>query len=278
MNPHLRALVEALAIVTVWELILGFLFQAVAKTSRSVAEFCARAPVIDFLVASITWVPWVWGCLFAGWIGLLAAVLGQMISLYTWCFVHEMMHREAARGPRIVKFINRTVGRWQNHLALWVTLIALPGFWIIRAMEILAYQPLVWLLDFPSYKQSEWINVSRQKFGGLVGHDLVWCLYCDWMTGVYSLGAEMLRNVESFWCPIRYYDGKKCENCKTDFPDIENGWVSPGGTMSDVVEILETQYGEGRREWFGHPARLTVKGRPIETVPVGAGPVSAVDK
>jgi hypothetical protein len=85
------------------------------------------------------------------------------------------------------------------------------------------------------------------------------------MTGVYSLGAEMLRNVESFWCPIRYYDGKKCENCQIDFPDIANGWVAADGTMQDVEQVMQEKYGNGRREWFGHPARLTVKGEPLET-------------
>jgi hypothetical protein len=268
MNPHLRALVESFAVVAVWELCLGILCQLIAKSSRSISNAFIKAPLVDVLVASITWVPWVWACIFAGWIGFGGAILGQMAGLYAWCFLHEMLHREAARGPRIVKFLNRTVGRWQNHVALWVTLIALPGFWVIRAMEILAYWPLVVLLKFPKYKQSEWINVSRQKFEGLVGHDLVWCLYCDWMTGVYSLGAEMLRNVESFWCPIRFYEGKKCENCQVDFPDIEHGWAPATGTMTDVVAVLESKYGDGHREWFGHPARLTVKGKPIETVPV----------
>ena len=67
-------------------------------------------------------------------------LIGQLIGLYLWCMTHEMMHKEASRGPRIVKFLNRTVGRWQNHLALWVTLIALPGFWFIRLMEIIDSQ------------------------------------------------------------------------------------------------------------------------------------------
>jgi hypothetical protein len=268
MNPHLYMFLESAGVVLAWELLLGFTFQLIARASRALADRCARAPILDLLVAMVTWVPWVWGLIFARWIGLAGAIIGQLIGAYAWCFLHEMLHREAARGPRIVKFLNRTVGRWQNHVALWVTLIALPGFWVIRAMEILAYWPLVAMLKFPKYDQAEWINVSRQKFSGLIGHDLIWCLYCDWMTGVYSLGAEMLRNVESFWCPIRFYEGKKCENCQTDFPDIASGWVDANGTMADVVGTLEKQYGEGRREWFGHPARLTVKGKPIETVPI----------
>jgi hypothetical protein len=145
-----------------------------------------------------------------------------------------------------------------------VTLIALPIFWGIRAIQMTLWWTLPVILNFPNYKQSEWINVSRQKFDGLVGHDLVWCLYCDWMTGVYSLGAEMLRNVESSWCPIRFYEGKKCANCAVDFPDVNNGWVAPDRSMADVVAKMEQMYGDGRREWFGHPARLTVKGKPLE--------------
>lgn len=231
-----------------------------------------RAPMLDVIVAVLTWVPWVIAILGGGWAGLLGTFVGQIVTLYAWCWIHETIHREAARGPRIIKFINRAVGRWQNHVALWVTVIALPGFWFIRVLEIIAYWPLVVLLKFPTYRQSEWINVSRQKFEGLVGHDLVWCLYCDWMTGVYALGAELLRNVESFWCPIRYYDGKKCDNCKIDFPDIANGWVDAGGTMNDVEKVMQAQYGDGRREWFGHPARLTVKGQPVNPSPTPRDP------
>jgi hypothetical protein len=83
------------------------------------------------------------------------------------------------------------------------------------------------------------------------------------MTGVYSLGGEMLRNVESFWCPIRFYDGKKCENCRTDFPDIDNGWVRADGNMNDVEQVMREKYTNPPRAWFGHPVRLTVKGEAI---------------
>lgn len=267
MNPLVLALVQStFAIFAGVGVIAAFLtiVPRLGGLGRSVGESFAKAPWLDLWVALLTWIPWLAGCWFWGWIGLAGSLLGQMLALGTWCLIHESMHREAARGPRIVKFINRSVGRWQNHLALWVTLIALPGFWFIRFIEVFFWWPLVVLLKFPNYRQSEWINVSRQKFDGLIGHDLVWCLYCDWMTGVYSLGAEMLRNVESFWCPIRYYDGKKCDNCKIDFPDIANGWVPADGTMADVDRVMNEKYGDGRREWFGHPARLTVKGEPIQ--------------
>jgi hypothetical protein len=228
---------------------------------KHVAGVVTRAPGLDVVVATLTWVPWAIAIPLAGWIGLPAAIVGQMLALFAWCWIHEAMHPQFKRGPRIVVFLNRTVGRWQNHLALWVTLVALPGFWAIRILELFLYWLLPVLLNFPRYRQGEWVNVSRHKFDGLVGHDLIWCLYCDWMTGVYSLGAEMLRNVESFWCPIRFYDGKKCANCVVDFPDIDGGWVKETGTMADVVATMETKYADGERAWFGHPVRLTVKGK-----------------
>jgi hypothetical protein len=234
---------------------------------RRVAEHLARAPLLDVMVAGLTWVPWVYGAYQAGWLGVPAALAGQAAAMYAWVAWHERSNRKrpaagaGADGPTIFGTLNRIVGRGRNHAALWVTLVALPGFWFIRLVEIFCYPFLVWLLNFPKYKQGEWVNVSRQKFDGLVGHDLLWCLYCDWMTGVYSLGAELLRNVESFWCPIRFYDGKKCANCRTDFPDIDGGWVPADGTLAQVTETLERQYGNGRREWFGHPARLTVGGQ-----------------
>jgi hypothetical protein len=151
--------------------------------------------------------------------------------------------------------LTQRFGWWRHYLALWTTALSLPVFFVIRFAEVFIYPLLVWLLEFPAYDNSEWVTVSRQKFEGLVGHDLIWCLYCDWMTGVYSLGAEMLRNVESFWCPIRFYDGKKCENCKIDFPDLENGWVAIDGTMNDVEEVLKEKYNGPYRSWYGHPER-----------------------
>jgi hypothetical protein len=106
------------------------------------------------------------------------------------------------------------------------------------------------------------VNVSRHKFCGLVGHDLIWCLYCDWMTGVWSLGTEMLRNVESFWCPIRFDSEKKCANCAIDFPDVDGGWVPAGATIADAAATVERMYGSGQAGWFGHGSRvkLTVNG------------------
>ena len=265
MRELFTGLIASFTATLVGVLLLAVLLTNARRLGRLFVHLSTRAPLLDVWVAMLTWVPWVLCVVLAGWVGFVGAILGQMLAMGVWCLGHEMVNREAARGPRIVKFLNRTVGRGRNHLALWVTLVALPGFWAIRFSQMVAYWPLVKLLKFPDYKQSEWINVSRQKFDGLVGHDLIWCLYCDWMTGVYSLGAEMLRNVESFWCPIRYYDGKKCDNCKVDFPDIANGWVDAQGTMKDVEQVMIDKYAGDHRSWFGHPDRVqvTVKGEKV---------------
>ncbi|MGB7160507.1 MAG: hypothetical protein WBD40_20750 [Tepidisphaeraceae bacterium] len=269
MNPMLLAFAHVFWITAASLTLLAAALSIVPRmgaAGRAVSDACARAPLLDVIVSTFTWVPWAVGALVAGWPGFGGAFAGQCVALGAWVIGHELAYRDAARGPRIVKFINRTVGRWRNHAALWVTLIALPGFLFIRFIQIACYWALPLLLGFPKYKQAEWVNCSRQKFEGLVGHDLIWCLYCDWMTGVYSLGAEMLRNVESFWCPIRFYDGKKCENCRTDFPDIAHGWVAAEATMRDVEQVMVEKYGDGNRAWFGHPARLTVKGKEIEVL------------
>jgi hypothetical protein len=240
--------------------VLGLLGQR----GRRAVDVLARTPGLDVLISVFTWLPWTIAGTLAGWRGVVGAVVGQVVALVLWTFLHEFAHRKTSAPRVIARFINRTVGRFQNHAALWVTMIALPGFLFIRFLEIVCYPMLVLLLGFPRYRHAEWVNCTRQKFEGLVGHDLVWCLYCDWMTGVYALGAEMLRNVESFWCPIRFYDGKKCENCAVDFPDINGGWVAETGNMADVVQTMEAQYGTGERAWFGHPVRLTVKGREVD--------------
>lgn len=258
-------------------LLLAFALSAAGRIGRracAVSQALCKAPLLDLVVACFTFLPWLIAGLIGGWAAFVGALAAQFIALWTWCAGHDLLHARAASGPRIVRFHESLVGGWRNEAALIVTLVALPIFWAIRILQLTLWWTLPLLLGFPQYRQGEWINVSRHKFDGLVGHDLVWCLYCDWMTGVYSLGAEMLRNVESFWCPIRFYDGKKCANCAVDFPDIDNGWVAADGNMHDVVEKMQQMYANGRREWFGHPARLTINGRAMPE-PMAAEPAPA---
>lgn len=223
-----------------------------------------RAPLLDVVITYFLILPLVAGPVYAGWWGLLGAIVGQVAGVLAWVFIHEWIHREACQGPRIIKVLNKKVGAFRNHAALWLTAVVLPFFWVIRMAEIFIYPLLTLLVRLPAYKQSEWVNVSRHKFKGLVGHDLIWCLYCDWMTGVWSLGSEMLRNVESFWCPIRFASDKKCERCRLDFPDVDGGWVPATGTMAEVAEVVETRHQE-HHGWFGHPTRLTIEGRSPES-------------
>ncbi len=223
---------------------------------------------LDLVITYFTVLPWFVGWFGLGWIGFTGAIVGQALSISVWTVLHELAHREAARGPRIVHVLNRAVGRWRNHTAVWWTSLAVPVFWIVRVAEWIVYPPLIRLIGLPRYNQSEWVNVSRQKFRGLVGHDLIWCLYCDWMTGIWSLGSEMLRNIESFWCPIRFMSDKKCENCRIDFPDIDRFWTPADGDIGQVAALLAEHYpplprnpdgSMPERPWFGHPARLTIK-------------------
>lgn len=241
------------------ELSLAICLSLLRRFAGRMSDAMCRAPLLDVLVACMTIAPSLAGFLLASWSGVVGAIAGQMVALPVWVFAHEQVHRTAASEPRLVSAQNAIVGRWRNHVALWLSVVALPLFWAVRIGEILIYPPLRWLLGFPKYRHGDWVNVSRHKFEGLVGHDLIWCLYCDWMTGIYSLAGEMLRNVESFWCPIRFYEGKKCENCRVDFPDVDE-WVNADGSVQQTVDLVKRKYADGHREWFGHPARLTVNG------------------
>jgi hypothetical protein len=218
------------------------------------------APGLDVVVSALTWIPWVLAGWLCGWTGVLGCVIGQLLAMEAFCFWHEKQ-----AGPReasIGRTLNRLTSPFDNNIALLATLPALPAFLLIRFSQLTTYPVLVRTVRLPPYNHAEWVSVSRQKFNGLVGHDLVWCLYCDWMTGIYALGGEMLRNLESFWCPIRFYPGKKCENCKLDFPDIPH-WVPADGTVADVEKKLVEKY-EGRRwnSWWSHPDRKTDHGVP----------------
>ena len=248
------------------------LLPRLGSLGRAAADACCRAPTLDWVVAYFTTLPQIAGIVFGavalegplGWLwGLLVAIGAQVLCVLVWTPLHELAHRDAVRGPRIVKSLNARVGRTRNHAAVWITALAVPVFTLIRIAECVVYPPLTWLIRLPRYRSGDWVNVSRQKFRGLVGHDLIWCLYCDWMTGVWSLGSEMLRNVESFWCPIRFYSDKKCANCAVDFPDIDGGWAPSTGTMADVADVIASKYPgpDGVNAWFGHPVRLTVEGR-----------------
>lgn len=218
-----------------------------------VAPRVAYAPWLDVLVSLFTWVPWVVGAWLGGWTGVGAALLAQFVFLHAFCISDRLLR---GRGGRTLEEAHaRKLGWVRNEIALLLTTPAVLVFFFVRAAEIIFYPPMARMAKMPSYRSSEWINLSRHKFSGLVGHDLVWCWYCDWMTGVWALGSEMLRNVESFWCPIRFRDEAKNRYVATDFPDVEK-WVPADGTLEDAVQAFEEQYGSvEENSWWGHPDR-----------------------
>ncbi len=231
------------------------------KLGKDIADFCCHAPGIDLILAYFMLLPIAIGSLVSGLTGAGVAFIAELSVLWTWIVVHEFAHRDVKQKGQIFRTLSSIVGRWRNHLAVWITALAIPVFWIVRFAELIVYPPLTKLIGLPKYEAKDWVNVSRHKFEGLIGYDLIWCLYCDWMTGVWALGTEMLRNVESFWCPIRFYDNKKCANCQIDFPDIDGGWVAADGTMEDVAKVLQEKY-DGKKDssWFGHPCRQKDEG------------------
>lgn len=248
-------LTGALLLGTVGLELIARLDQHQTEGERGSDRLC-QAPALDAVMAYFTLVPNVAGLAMAGGLGFLVAIAAQATALITWVTLHELRHYRLWQGPKISRTLSRLVGNWQNHLALWTTLPAFSAFWLVRLYELALYPILTRTVRFPKYEGKDWVNLSRHKFEGLVGYDLVWCLYCDWMTGVWSLGTEMLRNVESFWCPIRFYPDKKCKNCQIDFPDLEGGWVPAEASLKDVVQTLEEKYsGDQDNAWYGHSSR-----------------------
>lgn len=248
------------------------LIPRLGKAGRQLSEHLRKGLPLDLVIFGLTLGPWVAavaiGVLRYDGVGgvllcLVVAVAAQITALVGWCRLHELRHRKLLGGPRITKSLGRIIGPVRNTAALYWMLWAVPMFNGLRLVEYVVYPVLVKLTKLPKYDDREWVTVSRQKFDGLVGADRIWCLYCDWMTGIWSLGSEMLRNIESLWCPIRFGDPRKCENCKVDFPDVDGQWVPADASVADAAALLDERYpaSDGSNAWLGHPVRLTVQGQ-----------------
>ncbi|GAB4176718.1 MAG: hypothetical protein Fur0032_16760 [Terrimicrobiaceae bacterium] len=223
------------------------------RIAFAVSEQVAQAPLLDFFVSLFTWMPWVAGWLMGGWSGLAAAILSQVLFLHAFCLTHRAIRGK--KGRTLTDAQAKVLGPVRNQICLLFQTPAILVFAQVRLATILLYPPVAWLGKLPTYKSPEWVNLSRHKYDGLIGYDLLWCWYCDWMTGVWALGSEMLRNIESFWCPIRFRSDKKNRNISTDFPDVAK-WAPADGTMEDAVKAFEAHYdGNQKNSWWGHPDR-----------------------
>jgi hypothetical protein len=230
-----------------------FVAALLTRAAYAVTPKVTSAPLLDLFISLFTWMPWAAGAFLCGWPGLLGAVVAQVLFLHAFCLTDRLVRGK--KGRTLTDAQSRLLGPVLNQVALLVTTPAALVFVLTRLAQILLYPWLTWLAKLPAYRASEWINLSRHKYDGLIVYDLLWCWYCDWMTGVWSLGSEMLRNVESFWCPIRFRDDKKNLNASTDFPDV-NSWVPADGTMEDAVKAFEAHYdGKSPNSWWGHPDR-----------------------
>lgn len=257
LTNTLVALYLAITLVLVLGGLLLQTLPAFGKATKPLLQVLTQGFGLDLAIAYFTLFPPIIGTIVAGWQGLGIAIIAQISAVWLWAIIDEWRHRSQDSEDNIHRTLGKIVGQWRNHLAVWITALAVPTFWIVRFSEWIVYPPLTVLVKLPRYNTNEWVNVSRQKFEGLIGYDLIWCLYCDWMTGVWSLGTEMLRNVESFWCPIRFYSEKKCENCKIDFPDVTDSWVKADGSLKDVTTLLQDKYSQvDECSWHGHPHRL----------------------
>jgi hypothetical protein len=235
--------------------ILAGLFVAgvASRLAFSISERIVRAPFLDLLISIFTWIPWAVGFLLNGWMGVLSALFGQFLGIYVFCFLDRAIRGTPA--DTLTAAQARVLGPLRNHLALLATTPATVAFIAVRLTELLVYPLVARLAKLPTYKTSEWVNLSRHKYQGLTGPDLLWCWYCDWMTGIWALGSEMLRNIESFWCPIRCRDEAKNRNAATDFPDVEK-WAPADAGVAEAIKVFEEHYdGQRKNSWFGHTDR-----------------------
>lgn len=241
-------------LLTLGGMFVGLCVAAVfTRLAYAVSDKIATAPVLDVFVSVFTWIPWVTGWMAMGWPGVLASAVAQLVFLHAFCLVHRALRGK--KGRTLTDAQGRVLGPVRNQLCLLVQTPAIFVFVAVRAAELFLYPPIAWLGRLPLYKQGEWVNLSRHKYDGLIGYDLLWCWYCDWMTSLWCLGSEMLRNIESFWCPIQFQSAEKNVHASIDFPDVKN-WAPPHGTMEDAVRLIEEHYdGKRKNSWWGHVDR-----------------------
>jgi len=140
--------------------------------------------------------------------------------------------------------------------------IVTPMFSLVRLAEIFVYPQLQWLVGFPRYSREWLMSPAISSRAGRSRSRLVFVLRLDDRRLV--AGNRNAAECRIVLVSHSFDNTKKCENCAIDFPDLDHGWVAADGNMAQVVETIEKEHAGGHHEWFGHPVRLTMKGKEIE--------------
>lgn len=238
LSPFLRSFLQTI-------IALAILTALVRLTPTRLKDRLLVGYGVDLVIALFTIGPFViaWSTpsvRAGGWLAwLIAPITADIVYTFFWCILDEAIRGEK-NGFHIRTYWIRRDG-WIKYLVGWFCFVAAPMFWIVRLSEIVYYPPLRWAWGFPHLRARDYIAFSRHKTKGLVGADYLYCLYCEWMTGVWSLGTEMLRHLESMWCPLRFGRQDQCERCAATFPDLDQ-WSGAEEGMAGVEKFFQVHY------------------------------------
>src|SRR6185312_15257479 len=92
MHPNLLHFLHAIWITLAAVLVIAGFLSIISRLGapgwRLGAAFC-RAPLLDLVVASFTWIPWVVAAYLGRWPAFAGALIGQVLALYIWASIHE---------------------------------------------------------------------------------------------------------------------------------------------------------------------------------------------
>ncbi|XOV75942.1 MAG: hypothetical protein ACFHWZ_02855 [Phycisphaerales bacterium] len=109
-STHLGIFLATIGAILLGTAVLHTLAKLGAAGRRASDALC-RAPLLDLAITYFLILPGVVGAIVAGWLGLASAIAGQVVALQLWVWAHELAHPKARKGPRIVKSLNKVIGR-----------------------------------------------------------------------------------------------------------------------------------------------------------------------
>ena len=103
---------------------------------KGLAAALCHTPGLDLALIVLVWLPWLGGLAQAGWGGVLSALVGQVLATQVWVWGHQWVYRHQRPQLGINGYLSQRYGWWRNHLALWITALVLPVFFLIRAAQV----------------------------------------------------------------------------------------------------------------------------------------------